>query len=71
MIKTININTPISQWKPVLSGAHSVQMYNGGKEVGVQVLFTQRFFSMSHGPFSASKNNIHVCMKRHLVLILI
>lgn len=43
MIKTININTPISQWKPVLSGAHSVQMYNGGKEVGVQVLFTQGF----------------------------
>lgn len=68
MNKKLNINTPILQWKPVFPGAHSVQMYNGGKLVGVQVLLTQGVFSMSQGPFAARGNNI--CMKRHLVLIL-
>lgn len=65
----LNINTPISQWKPVFPGEHSVQKYDGGKLVDLQVLLTQGVFSKSQGPFAAKGNNIR--MKRHLVLILI
>lgn len=70
----LNINTPVSQLKPVFPGAHSPQTYNGSEGMDIQVLLKQGVFSMLQGPFAARWKVILIkryCFDSDMIIILI